>query len=329
MYPKISVIIPVFNVEQYIEECLNSVITQTYTKNVECILVDDCGQDNSIAIAESFIAHNKTDVVFRIIRHPHNKGLSAARNTGIVHAHGDWLFFLDSDDWLLPDCLLSIVSTAEKFPGSEIVISSTISENEWVARESLVGDESIPDYTEDRLWIMNALLSRPVKIPISAWNKLYLKQFVINNNLSFLEGYTREDEIWSFHYSKCVKRVAFNKQGTYYYRVNPNGIVNTSKQYKSISFSLDVVSHYLDNVTSFGKDIQLRLISRMLLDAYMRLHHDSQMLKKCKALSKQLYGKSGLKRKLGCVLMIYVPHWLFCKKPIYIPTRKYLLGINN
>lgn len=324
-----SIIIPVYNVENYIEQCIKSIICQTYTKGVECIIVDDCSKDGSIKIAEHIISSNNTDVFFRIVHHENNKGLSAARNTGIKYAKGEWIFFLDSDDWISEDCIESLHQVVLKYPQCDIVMSSTESENEWVKSEALVGRNDIPDYTEDRRWIMEGLLSRPVLFSLSAWNKLYSRQFIRKYKLSFLEGFTREDEIWSFHYSKYVSSVAFNKRNTYHYRVNPHGIVNTSKQYSSASFSLDIVSHYLDNVTSFGKDIQLRLISRMLLDAYMRLHYDSQMLKKCKALSKRLYSKSGLKRRLGCILMMYVPHWLFCKKPIYIPTRKYLLEIYN
>ena len=325
----ISIIIPVYNVEKYIEKCLESVMNQTYTKGVECILVDDCSQDDSIKIAHKIISQSKSEIYFTILHLSENKGQSAARNEGLKVAKGEWIFFIDSDDWISSDCLESILGTLSKYPDSEIVFSSSRSEYEWVDRESLINRDDIPDYTEDRLWIMDALLSRPVKLPIAIWNNLYSKKFINDYHLSFLEGFVREDEIWSFHYSKYVKRVAFNKRTTYHYRINPDSTINTSKQYSSASFSLDIVAHYLENVTSFGKDIQLKLISRMLLDAYMRLHHDSQMLEKCKALSKRLFGESGLKRRLGCLLMIYVPHWLFCKKPIYIPTRKYLFGINN
>ena len=325
----LSIIIPVFNVEQYIEECLHSVISQTFISSVECILVDDCTPDNSIVIAEEIIANYTGVIQFSIIRHRKNKGLSAARNTGIKAAKGKWLFFLDSDDWILPNCFQTMMDTLQKYPTSEIIISSTESENRWVKSESLLERTDIPDYTEDQLWIMKGLLSRPVLFPLSAWNKLYSRDFIVKNHLSFLEGFIREDEIWSFHYSKFVRRVAFNKHNTYHYRLNPNGIVNTNQQYASTAFSLDMISHYLDNITPLGKEIQLRLISRMLIDAYMQLYNNKVFLTKCKSLFLRLLKESPIQRKVGCAIFLYMPHCLLCKRPVYFPTRRLLFGLNK
>lgn len=97
-YKKISIIIPIYNVEDYISECLQSVMRQTYKGAIECILVDDCGKDNSIAVAEQLIACYKGSIEFRILHHEHNRGLSAARNTGLENAKGKYIYFLDSDD---------------------------------------------------------------------------------------------------------------------------------------------------------------------------------------------------------------------------------------
>lgn len=315
----ISIIIPVYNVAAYITECLNSVNDQTYAQlgRIECILVDDCGLDNSVQIANEIIDSYKGPIEYRIVRHRINKGLSAARNTGLKAARGEWVFFLDSDDWIQPDCLESLVKSQYKYPQSEIVISSMESDNDWVAQEALVGREDIPEYTEDRLWIMKGLLSRPVLFPLSAWNKLYKKEFLIENNLFFLEGFIREDEIWSFDYSKYVKCVAFNKKNTYHYRVNPNGIVSTSKQYVSQEFSLQIIEYYLNNVTDFGKEIQLKLISQMLLKAYIYLHNDVYYLQKCQNLFKSLGSVSNIKRRIGCYLFRYLSHKLVCKRYIF------------
>ena len=79
----ISIIIPTYNVQDYIAKCLESIATQTYTDGVECLVIDDCGTDNSIAIAEQFIANYSGPISFQIIHHEQNKGVSAARNTGI------------------------------------------------------------------------------------------------------------------------------------------------------------------------------------------------------------------------------------------------------
>jgi len=323
----ISIIIPVYNVGQYIEQCLQSVMSQQVADPVECILVDDCGTDNSLKIAEDLVSGYCGDIKFSIVHHQQNRGLSAARNTGMDAASGDWIFFLDSDDWLLPNCLSSLVGVLRRYPESDVIISSMESDNKWVVKESLVNRPDIPDYSEDPAWIMKGLLSRPVLFPLSAWNKLYRRSFIINNKLRFLEGYIREDEIWSFHWTKYAKKIAFNKSNTYHYRINPEGIVKTSKDYHSASYNMRIIEHYLDNISSFGKELQLQLISTMLLDAYIITHHDPTCLEKSKSLFRKLYDISGLKKKIGCLVFLLLPHQLVCKRPIFLPTKHYLFSI--
>lgn len=95
---KLSIVIPVFNVAPYIADCLRSVMRQTYTGSMECLIVDDCGTDDSIAIAKQMIADYKGPIRFQILHHEWNRGLSAARNTGTEAATGEYLYYLDSDD---------------------------------------------------------------------------------------------------------------------------------------------------------------------------------------------------------------------------------------
>ena len=108
----ISIIIPVYNVEQYIEECLLSVANQTMTEGIECIIVDDCGPDNSAAIAKRFVDSYQGDIRFTFIQRENNGGLSAARNTGIEAATGEYIYFLDSDDFIVPECIKTLYSIA-------------------------------------------------------------------------------------------------------------------------------------------------------------------------------------------------------------------------
>ena len=112
--PKISIIIPIYNVEEYITECLQSVMRQTYKGEIECILVDDCGTDNSIAVAERHIADYKGPIEFRVLHHVRNRGLSAARNTGTDAATGDYIYYLDSDDYISDDCLEVLAEPLKK-----------------------------------------------------------------------------------------------------------------------------------------------------------------------------------------------------------------------
>jgi len=99
--PKFSIIVPIYKVEKYIKQCMQSILNQTY-KDFEVICVDDCGKDNSMKIVEK-MAQNDNRII--ILHHDKNKGLSAARNTGFEIAKGEYTLFVDSDDWLETNCL--------------------------------------------------------------------------------------------------------------------------------------------------------------------------------------------------------------------------------
>ena len=114
--PKITAIIPIYNVELYIERCLNSVMSQSYN-DFECLCIDDCGTDDSIAIVQKII---EKDSRFRIISHEKNRGLSAARNTGIDNAKGEYIVCIDSDDWVDNTLFEFIVNAFEKATNKKI-----------------------------------------------------------------------------------------------------------------------------------------------------------------------------------------------------------------
>ena len=118
---KVSIIIPVYNVEPYIEECLNSIANQTVTEGLECIIVDDCGKDNSAALAKRFVEGYHGNVRFSFIQRAENGGLSATRNTGMKAARGEYLYFLDSDDYLIPSAIEKLVSIADRYGGVDLL----------------------------------------------------------------------------------------------------------------------------------------------------------------------------------------------------------------
>lgn len=118
---RVSVIIPVYNVEPYIAACIQTVMRQTYQGELECILVDDCGTDNSMEIAEKLISDYQGPIEFRILHHEHNRGLSAARNTGTAASKGDYIYFLDSDDEISPNCIELMANVVLKHPQVEVV----------------------------------------------------------------------------------------------------------------------------------------------------------------------------------------------------------------
>ena len=151
---KVSIIIPIYNVSQYIKRCIDSVISQTY-QNIECILVDDYSPDNSIHLAEEIINSYKGAIDFRIIHHTQNEGLSSARNSGTNVATGDYLYYLDSDDEITPGCIEKLLALVEKYPNVEMVqgnmqtIPSPNKQSDW--RNILY--KRFPEYSAQNDWI--------------------------------------------------------------------------------------------------------------------------------------------------------------------------------
>ena len=188
--------------------------------------MDDCGQDDSVAVLEKLIADYHGAIKFCIVHHEHNKGLSGARNTGIRHAQGDYLYFIDSDDSITSDCIEKLVALAEKYPQVDIVQGSTKSKLEWLQ----LANKHFPEYSDNFKWIRRTMLLR-YSIPMTAWNKLVRKDMVVKNGLYFEEGLIHEDEIWNFMLAKHVHSIAFCCDITYMYRENPDGIMGQTKEY--------------------------------------------------------------------------------------------------
>lgn len=232
----VSIIIPTYNVAPYIRKCLESVAAQTYTGSMECLVVDDCGQDNSIEIAENFIKEYRGNIDFRIVYREINGGLSAARNSGIREAKGDYLYFLDSDDWITPDCIQYMWVMVEKYPGVECVFAGAnvigSEEYKWLDYNKKV----LPEFSDDRDWLQETMLKR-FELSMTAWNRLISASFVKGNCLYFEEGYIHEDELWNFLISQVITKAAFVTSNTYNYIIRNNSITtsitgNTSKYFQ-------------------------------------------------------------------------------------------------
>ena len=211
-----SIIIPVYQVEQYIQKCLLSVVSQSYTKGIECILVNDCTKDESINIAQKLIDEYRGNIKFRIINREENGGLSAARNTGILEAKGDYLYFLDSDDYITPDCIKVLAETAQKFPKAQIVQAGAQATSEGFEYLSMKS-KKLKEYSEDATYIKRNMLM--AYYPPTAWNKLVNREWVLANNLFFKEGLLHEDDYWNFFAAKHVTAYAICKQDTYIYNI--------------------------------------------------------------------------------------------------------------
>ncbi len=238
--PKISIIIPVYNVESYITQCLQSVMRQTYTGQMECLVIDDCGTDKSIEIAERMISEYKGPIEFKVLHHEHNIGLSAARNTGIKAATGDYVYFLDSDDYVSDDCMEVLARPLQEKEYDMVVGNYTSFGGEthvglWMDRGEYDGEKlKIACYYR---WIY----------PM-AWNKLCSLRFLQKYELSFYEGIIHEDMLWSYRMAKCLNYVFVETNCTMYYRLSKQGIMGqvSGNQRKSADSLYIIVKYMID-----------------------------------------------------------------------------------
>lgn len=216
---KVSIIIPVYNVAKYIKRCLQSVTDQTY-QDIECIVVDDCGNDNSIELAQEFIKGYHGTIEFKFLHHNHNKGQSAARNTGIRCAKGNYVFFLDSDDAILPDSIESLMALAIKYPQADFIQGNLVDETGNLSKYGW--NDTLPEFCDNHNNLERYILSDVV---FSACSKVIKTSFLTDNHLYFPEGIIHEDLYWTFFLAKFAKAVGFVNQGTYIYYINDNSTI--------------------------------------------------------------------------------------------------------
>lgn len=221
---KISVIIPVYNVSEYIERCLLSVLNQTW-QDLEVILVNDFTPDNSIEIAKRVVASHVRGQIVTFLAHEKNQGLSAARNTGISEALGEYLYFLDSDDYLPLDSIACLAQVAI-YSNSNFVIGNyeIVGADRWapplqLSTGVIEGNEKILSaYVHDKWYVM-------------AWNKLVKRSFLLENNLFFQENIVHEDDLWSFKLACISTKMSIVNSVTYFYYMQPNSIMRTPSLY--------------------------------------------------------------------------------------------------
>ena len=234
-----------YQVEQYLAICLKSITDQTMTDGVECILVDDCGSDRSLLIAKDFIEHYQGNVLFRIVEREKNGGLSAARNSGIDVASGEYVYFLDSDDEITPNCLEIMWSLVEKY-GKVNLVQGAFFEDEKYANS--ISNIKFPEFCTCQAEIKTFLLQYLGDI-VGAQSRLINLSFLKEHHLYFEEGIIHEDNLWTFFLSKYVRTMAYCDVCTYYHRYNPNSItgnVNVIKETIAYKHIIQTCSRSID-----------------------------------------------------------------------------------
>ena len=218
---KVSIIIPIYNVQDYIIRCLDSVCQQTY-HDIECILVDDCGKDNSVALAEKYIKKYAGNIHFKTLHHSHNKGLSGARNTGIEAATGDYLYFLDSDDAITPNCISTLTQLAKKYPQADFIQGNLLGDDGKPSPYAF--NDILPDYCDNKARLEYLMLHR---IVTSACNRLIKRSIIVEHQIFFPIGIFHEDMYWVYFFAKHTKSASFTSSFTYIYTIHDGSIMTT------------------------------------------------------------------------------------------------------
>ena len=227
--PLISVIIPVYNTEAYITQCLDSVLQQTHT-NLEIICVDDCGQDNSIEMINTIA---KNDDRVKVIHHTKNAGTAAARNTGMKAANGEYIFFLDPDDYLDIHIIEKMVDNAI-YTNADVVTSQTVSfaDDPNDITQTLVAKNLTEYYGGFQGINCRASLDNFTEInrAVSAicCGKLFKMQFITDNKLRFIDDMCSiaEDQGFYIKWLSCFPLISSIDAVGIFYRIRNNSAMH-------------------------------------------------------------------------------------------------------
>ncbi len=251
----VSVIVPVYQVSDYVERCISSVMAQSYT-DIECIIVDDATKDDSIVKCERLIEEyndnfNLDDnqngrIKFKILHHEVNRGLSAARNTGTRAASGEYLFYLDSDDYITPNCIERLAAVVQEDSSIEMVQGNSLIKSD--GKDNPLGkvkqpvrisnnDEARKEFFKNR------------NIYISVWNRLLKKSFIEENNLYCREGLVFEDLLWIFYLMKHLNKAYLCEETTYYYCLRQGSILVEAKP-ESVKCYVTSFNEILNNLSN-------------------------------------------------------------------------------
>lgn len=313
---KISIIIPVYNVEPYITECLQSVARQTWQGAIECLIVDDCGTDGSIAEAEAFISSYQGNITFRILHHQQNRGLSAARNTGTDAATGEYIYYLDSDDMMTDNCIESLMDVAQKYPQAEMIQGGIINHDR--TENYNIANKDLPVIISDVRKIKMLLMSPSKGLPVSSWNKLIKRDFLLKNDIRFIEGIIHEDVPFAFHLAQKATCIGICQKNTYIYRIQRTGsILNSSSSERSFLSRTVAYQRCLELTDHVYRDIQIRSLFQRWQYALLTRPNTKDAKEKEWNTYKKMICKSSFRDSCIIILHALVPHKMCSWQPIY------------
>lgn len=264
---EISIIVPIYNIENYLEKCLQSILNQNF-QSYEVILVNDGSTDNSREIAEKYVALNSN--LFRLINQE-NKGLSEARNTGINAANGKYICFVDSDDYIENDYLQKMYETMQHTDADMVFCAFRSVDETGNCLKNVYEfsfEAGVPYVLKER---KDVLLTQN-----AAWNKLYKKSIIDEHQLYFTKGAWYEDLRFVKKYVLFADKFAYCDKVLYNYLIRTGSIMNSMSSKRNIEI-LDaveeVVSFYREKnvIANYQDEIEFLAIDHIYISALVRL----------------------------------------------------------
>ena len=290
---KVSFILPVYNVEKYLGECVESILQQT-CRDFEMVLVDDGSTDNSPALCD---AYAEKDSRVRVV-HKQNGGLSDARNAGLAVAKGDFVIFVDSDDfWVGKDSLLQLMEVVNNHPECDFIsfncsyyYQNTKTYKKWVAF-----DEKLAIPTDNDTAMRSLVASGTM--PMSACLKVISRKSLLDMGLVFQKGILSEDIPWFIDLLEGSKKCMFVNHYVYAYRQNVSGSITHSGGERSFMCLFEILKSELDKIEkrSFSAEAKLSLYSFLAYE-YCILLSMLSSLTESKEQRKELYAYKWLLR---------------------------------
>jgi glycosyltransferase involved in cell wall biosynthesis len=216
---KVSIIVPIYKVEKYLKKCVESLINQTYT-NLEIILVNDGSPDNCGLMIDEFARYDSR--VFSL--HKENGGLSDARNYGMQYVTGDFTVFLDSDDWVAPNFISTLINQSLIHQADVVQSGFYYAYQDFLLYDDRFSSEKDPPLLLDNQSLMRELVINE-RVKNFAWGKLYKTELV--RDLPFKKGVLFEDVFWAHKVMKRVNKYIILNEPMYFYSQRDDSIVST------------------------------------------------------------------------------------------------------
>ncbi len=251
----VSVIVPIFNVELYVERCIRSLFTQTKTDGVEYIIVNDCTPDGSMAIVERLISEfNHLNVI--VINNKTNQGIGATRCVGFSAANGEYIIYTDSDDWCEPTMIEDLYTKAKD------------------SKADIVGCDYYLNYATQQKYIAQELSENPIsnvncllsgRLHGSLCNKLVKHELYLNNNISITPNLNMwEDLVVSIMLFSCAGKVAHHPKAYLHYRQHEASLVHAVNDAKILGYvtAINIIDEFLHGRDFYNSTIEHLLIAK-------------------------------------------------------------------